>query len=57
MKKNERKAIQQKLFAAFITILEKNDASLTHKTEKAIKKTLKKIAKKTEKEKAIVSEK
>jgi ABC-type transport system involved in Fe-S cluster assembly fused permease/ATPase subunit len=57
MKKNERKAIQQKLFAAFITILEKNDASLTHKTEKAIKKTLKRIAKNAEKEKAIVSEK
>lgn len=57
MKKNERKTLQQKLYAAFITLIKDNDASLTFKTEKAIKKTLKRIAKKTEKEKAIISKK
>jgi hypothetical protein len=57
LKKNARKLLQQKLFASIITAMKDNDAHFTFKTKRAINKTLKKIAKKTVAEKAIISKK
>ncbi|MGE0638601.1 MAG: hypothetical protein AB7P01_19330 [Bacteroidia bacterium] len=57
MKTNKRKLLQQKLFAAIITVMKDNDAMFTFKTKRAINKTLKRIAKKTLEEKVISSKK
>lgn len=54
MKKNERKALEEKLLSAIKKVIKANKADLTNKTEKAIKKALKQIAKKTNKEKDAV---
>lgn len=47
MKKTERKALEEKLLTAIKKVLQDNKTQLTNKTEKAIKKPIKKIAKKT----------
>ncbi len=56
MKKKEKKLLQEKLFTAIKKVLkDHNDDALNVKTEKAIKKSIKKITRNTsKKEKAAV---
>lgn len=57
MKKKERKALEEKLLASINKVLKDNKAVLKNKTEKAIKKAIKQIAKKSNKIKDTVSTK
>ena len=57
MKKKERKVLKGKLLTAIKKVLKDNQDELKSKTEKAIKKSIKQIAWKTDKKKEIVLEK
>lgn len=52
MKKNESKALKGKLLAAVNKVLKENKADLTNKIERAVKKSIKQIVKKTGKKRA-----
>ena len=54
MKKKERKVLKGKLLTAIKKVLKDNKDELKNKTEKAIKKSIKQIALKTDKKKKIV---
>ena len=54
MKKKERKVLKGKLLTAINKVLKDNKDELKSKTEKAIKKSIKQIARKTDKKKEIV---
>lgn len=56
MKRKEGKALKEKLIVAVKKTLKENDAVLTDKIEKVIKKSIKQIVKKSSK-KAIVKKK
>lgn len=49
MQKKERKALKEKLTAAVRKVLTTNNAVLTAKIEKAVKKSISRIVKKSEK--------
>ncbi len=49
MKKNERKELKEKLLTAIKKVIHDNKADLTNKAEKAFKKSIKQIVKKTNK--------
>jgi len=55
MKKTERKAIEEKLLTGIQKIIKANKVALTNKTEKAIKKIFKQVAKKQNKTKIGIS--
>ena len=57
MKKAERKAIEAKLLTGIQKIIKANKVVLTNKTEKAIKKVFKQVAKKQNKAKISLSKK
>ena len=57
MKKKEKKALKEKLLAAIKRVLKTNNASLTNKIEKVLKKSIKKIADKTDIKKIVASTK
>ena len=57
MKKKERKVLKGKLLIAIKKVLKDNKDELKNKTEKAINKSIKQIALKTDKKKEIVTEK
>ena len=54
MKKKEKKVLKGKLLTAIKKVLKDNKDELKNKTEKAIKKSIKQIALKTDKKKEIV---
>ena len=54
MKKKERKVLKGKLLTAINKVLKDNKVELKSKTEKAIKKSINQIARKTDKKKEIV---
>ena len=54
MKKKDRKVLKGKLLTAINKVLKDNKDELKSKTEKAIKKSIKQIARKTDKKKEIV---
>ena len=57
MKKKEKKALKEKLLAAIKRVLKTNNASLTNKIEKVLKKSIKKIADKADIRKIVASKK
>ncbi len=57
MKKNQRKVLRGKLLTAVKKVLRDNKDELKDKTIKAINKSIKQIAKKTDKKKKVVSAK
>ena len=54
MEKKDRKALKIKLHAAFEKVLKDNRTARTDKTEKALKKLIKHIVKRTGKKKTIL---
>lgn len=57
MKKKERRVLREKLLTAIKKVLKDNKDDLKNKTEKAILKSIKQIAKKTDKKKKVVLKK
>ncbi len=57
MKKKERKALKEKLHTAIEKVLKDSKAALKNKTEKAVFKSIKQIAKKTDIKKNISTKK
>ena len=57
MKKKEKKVLKEKLLTAIKRVLKTNNASLTNKIEKILKKSIKKIADKTDIRKIVASTK
>ena len=57
MKKIARKALEKKLHTAIESVLKKNKAEAKKKTEKAVNKSIKRIAKKTDIKKKSVAKK
>lgn len=57
MKKKERKVLKGKLLTAIKKVLKDNKDELKNKTAKAIKKSIKRIALKTDKKKKVAIEK
>lgn len=57
MKKLKRKALEKKLYSAIENVLKDNKAESKNKTEKAVNKSIKRIAKKTDIKKISVAAK
>ena len=57
MKKKERKALEEKLLASIIKVIQDHKANLTKKTEMVFKKAVKQIVKKTDKKSTAVVKK
>ena len=55
MKKTNRKALEKKLHTAIENVLKDNKAASKNKTEKAVNKSIKRIAKKTDLKKISVA--
>ena len=55
MKKTERKILEKKLLTGIKKVIKANKVALTNKTEKAIKKVFKQVAKKSNKTKVSLS--
>ncbi|HEV7231811.1 MAG TPA: hypothetical protein VGO45_10810 [Bacteroidia bacterium] len=53
MKKKNKEALKKKLFSSITSILEKDQDSIKRKTKKAIRKSIRRILKKTDKQKKV----